>query len=145
MPKTIYVACVGPSLCVKGGVSRVMELIGAHLPEHISVRFIATFNRYTGYEGATRSDQGSRLAQACVFLLAFVQTLFRAAARGTIFHVLLGPGKPAAQGSPLRNASHPAMPVLSAFSHGGHQSVFPLATGGRQAADVLRYSGAGTG
>jgi glycosyltransferase involved in cell wall biosynthesis len=87
VPKTIYVASVGPALCVRGGVSRVIELIGAHLPEHICVRFIATFNRYTGYEGATRSDRGSRLAQACVFFLAFVQTLFRALARGTIFHV----------------------------------------------------------
>jgi glycosyltransferase involved in cell wall biosynthesis len=86
-PKTIHVASVGPSLCVQGGVSRVIELIGAHLPDHICVRFIATFNRYTGYEGATRADRGSRFAQACVFLLAFAQTLFRALGRGTIFHV----------------------------------------------------------
>ena len=87
VPKAIYVASVGPALTVKGGVTRVIELIGVHLPEHICVRFIATFNRYTGYDGATRADRGSRLAQACVFLLAFVQVLFRALGRGTIFHV----------------------------------------------------------
>jgi glycosyltransferase involved in cell wall biosynthesis len=87
LPKTINVTSVGPALCVKGGVTRVAELIAAHLPDHICVRFIATFNRYTGYEGATRADRGSRLAQACVFLLAFVQTLFSAVARKTIFHV----------------------------------------------------------
>src|ERR1700689_340648 len=51
VPKAIYVASVGPALTVKGGVTRVIELIGVHLPEHICVRFIATFNRYTGYDG----------------------------------------------------------------------------------------------
>jgi hypothetical protein len=43
VPKAIYVASVGPALSVKGGVTRVIELIGVHLPEHICVRFIATF------------------------------------------------------------------------------------------------------
>jgi glycosyltransferase involved in cell wall biosynthesis len=87
LPQTIHVASVGPALCVKGGITRVIELIAAHLPGHISVRFIATFNRYTGDAGATRVERGSRLAQALVFLLAIVQTLTRAFARGTIFHV----------------------------------------------------------
>ena len=85
--KTIKVASVGPALCVKGGISRVIELIGAHVPDHICVRFIATFNRYTGDKGATRAERGSRFGQAFVFLLAFVQTLIRALGRGTIFHV----------------------------------------------------------
>ena len=87
MAKTIKVASVGPALCVKGGISRVIELIGAHVPDHICVRFIATFNRYTGDKGATRAERGSRFGQAFVFLLAFVQTLIRALGRGTIFHV----------------------------------------------------------
>jgi glycosyltransferase involved in cell wall biosynthesis len=87
LPQTIHVASVGPALCVKGGVTRVIELIGAHLPGHFCVRFIATFNRYTGDKGATRAERGSRLAQALVFLLAFVRILIRAFARGTIFHV----------------------------------------------------------
>ncbi len=87
LPKKIHVASVGPALCVKGGITRVTELIGAHLPGHICVRFIATFNRYTGDKGATRAERGSRLAQALVFLLAFVQTLIHALTRETIFHI----------------------------------------------------------
>jgi hypothetical protein len=61
-PKTIQVASLGRLCAVKGGVSRVIELIGAHLPDPICVRFIATYNRYTGYEGVTRAD---RSKQAC--------------------------------------------------------------------------------
>jgi glycosyltransferase involved in cell wall biosynthesis len=86
-PHTIHVASVGPALCVKGGITRVIELIAVHLPSHFCLHFIATFNRYTGDKGATRDERGSRLAQALVFLLAFVETLIRALARGTIFHV----------------------------------------------------------
>ena len=87
MAKTIRIAIVGPSLCVKGGISRVMELIGAHLPGHIGIRFIATFTRYTGDKGATRSERGSRLGQAVVYLLAVFQTLILALCRRTVFHV----------------------------------------------------------
>ncbi len=72
---------------MKGGITRVIELIGAHLPGHICVRFIATFNCYTGDTEATRAERGSRFGQALVFLLAFVQTLIHALARRTIFHV----------------------------------------------------------
>jgi glycosyltransferase involved in cell wall biosynthesis len=85
--QTIHVASVGPALCVKGGITRVIELIGAHLPGHICVRFIATFDRYTGDTEATRAERGRWFGQALVFLLAFVQTLVHALARRTIFHV----------------------------------------------------------
>ena len=87
MAKTIHIASVGPSLCIKGGISRVIELISAHLPAQICVRHIATFNRYTGDKGATRSERGSRVGQGMVYILAFVQTLTRALARRTVFHV----------------------------------------------------------
>ena len=53
----------------------------------LCVRFIATFNRYTGDTEATRAERGSWVGQALVFLLAFVQTLIHALARRTIFHV----------------------------------------------------------
>jgi glycosyltransferase involved in cell wall biosynthesis len=87
MAKTIHIASVGPSLCVKGGISRVMELINAHLPSHICFHCIATFTRYTGDKGANRSDRGSPLLQGLVYLLAVFQTLARALARRTVFHV----------------------------------------------------------
>jgi glycosyltransferase involved in cell wall biosynthesis len=87
MAKIIRVASVGPSLCVKGGISRVIELISAHLPAHICLRLIATFNRYTGDKGATRSERGSRVVQVMVYLVAVVQTLSLALGRRTVFHV----------------------------------------------------------
>jgi glycosyltransferase involved in cell wall biosynthesis len=87
MAKTIQVVSVGPALCVKGGISRVIELISAHLPAHICFRCIATFNRYTGDKGATRSERGSRLGQALIYVLAFFQTLLLALGRRTVFHI----------------------------------------------------------
>ncbi len=57
MAKTIQIASVGPSLCVKGGISRVIELISAHLPSHFCFHCIATFTRYTGDKDATRSER----------------------------------------------------------------------------------------
>jgi glycosyltransferase involved in cell wall biosynthesis len=87
MAKTINIASVGPSLCVKGGISRVIELISAHLPSHFCFHCIATFTRYTGDEDATRSERGSRVLQGMVYLLAVFQTLTRALARRTVFHV----------------------------------------------------------
>jgi glycosyltransferase involved in cell wall biosynthesis len=87
MAKTIQIASVGPSLCVKGGISRVIELISAHLPAHIGFHCIATFTRYTGDKGATRSERGSRFGQGMVYLLAVFQTLTLALARRTVFHV----------------------------------------------------------
>jgi glycosyltransferase involved in cell wall biosynthesis len=87
MAKIIRIASVGPSLCVKGGISRVIELISAHLPAHICLRLIATFNRYTGDKGATRSERGSRVVQVMIYLVAVVQTLGLALGRRTVFHV----------------------------------------------------------
>jgi glycosyltransferase involved in cell wall biosynthesis len=87
MAKTIHIASVGPSLCVKGGISRVIELISAHLPSHICFHCIATFTRYTGDKGATRSERGSRFLQGMVYLLAVFQTLIRALGRRTVFHI----------------------------------------------------------
>jgi glycosyltransferase involved in cell wall biosynthesis len=87
MAKIIRVASVGPSLCVKGGISRVIELISAHLPAYICLRLIATFTRYTGDKGASRSERGSRPVQVMVYLLAVVQTLSLALGRRTVFHV----------------------------------------------------------
>ncbi len=87
MSRTIRVANVGPGLCVQGGISRVIALISAHLPSHIGFRLISTFTRFTGDKGATPSERGSRLGQACVFLLAFTQVLILALGRRTVFHV----------------------------------------------------------
>jgi glycosyltransferase involved in cell wall biosynthesis len=87
MTNRIRIASVGPSLCIKGGVSRVIELIATHLPEHISVRFIATFTRYTGDKGATASERGSRFIQAMIYFMACSQTLVLALGRRTVFHV----------------------------------------------------------
>jgi glycosyltransferase involved in cell wall biosynthesis len=87
MAKTINIASVGPSLCVKGGISRVIELISAHLPAHICLRLIATFNRYTGDKGANRSERGSRVVQVMIYLVAVVQILGLALGRRTVFHV----------------------------------------------------------
>jgi glycosyltransferase involved in cell wall biosynthesis len=87
MPRTIRIANVGPGLCVQGGISRVIALIIPHLPDHIGFRLISTFTRFTGDKEATRSERGSRLGQACVFLLAFTQVLIVALGRRTVFHV----------------------------------------------------------
>ena len=145
LPQTIHVASVGPALCVKGGITRVIELIGAHLPGHICVRFIATFNRYTGDKGATRAERGSRLAQALVFLLAFVQTLIHALARGTIFHVHFS-----GRGSLLRKGVICVMLrslrcQYLVHSHAADTNLFsPMATDGLQAADLMGYLWRGT-
>jgi glycosyltransferase involved in cell wall biosynthesis len=87
MARTIRVANVGPGLCVQGGISRVIGLIGAHLPSHVGFRLISTFTRFTGDKGATPSERGSRLGQGCVFFLAFTQVLVLALGRRTVFHV----------------------------------------------------------
>jgi glycosyltransferase involved in cell wall biosynthesis len=87
MAKTIHIASVGPSLCIKGGISRVIELISTHLPDKICVRHIATFNRYTGDKGANPSDRGSRIGQGMIYLLSLVQTMSLALGRRTVFHV----------------------------------------------------------
>jgi glycosyltransferase involved in cell wall biosynthesis len=87
MARTIRVANVGPGLCVQGGISRVIALIGAHLPSHIGFRCISTFTRFTGDRSATPSERGSRLGQGWVFLLAFTQVLILALGRRTVFHV----------------------------------------------------------
>ena len=92
---------------------------------HICVRFIATFNRYTGDKGATRADRGSRLAQALCLSSGLCPDSVRALARGTIFHIhFSGRGSLLRRGH-LRDASHPAMPVLSAFAYGRYRSLFP--------------------
>jgi glycosyltransferase involved in cell wall biosynthesis len=87
MAQTIRIANVGPGLGVQGGISRVVALISAHLPSHVSFRLISTFTRFTGDKSATPSERGSRLGQACVFALAFTQVLMLALGRRTVFHV----------------------------------------------------------
>lgn len=87
MSKTIRVVSVGPALNVKGGVSSVISTIKGHLPEYIRFRHIATFTRYTGAEETHSSDRGNWLVQAFVFLWAFVQILFLALSRRSVFHV----------------------------------------------------------
>jgi glycosyltransferase involved in cell wall biosynthesis len=125
MARTIQVASVGPSLCVKGGISRVIELISAHLPAHICLRLIATFNRYTGDKGASRSERGSRIAQGMIYLLAVVQTLNLALGRRTVFHVHF-----AGQGSLLRKGMICVMLRLlrcqyAVHSHAADTNLFP--------------------
>ena len=87
MARRIRVASVGPGLCVQGGISRVIGLIGAHLPRRIDLRLISTFTRFTGDKGATPSERGSKVVQAFIFLFAFAQVLILALGRRTVFHV----------------------------------------------------------
>ena len=87
MTKSIRVACVGPAPSVQGGISRVIELISSHLPSRIAFHQVATFTRYTGYKGTAPHERGSRIAQAFVFVLAFLRVLILAAGRRTVFHV----------------------------------------------------------
>lgn len=100
MTRTIRVVSVGPGLSVQGGISRVIELIQAHLPCHIGFRHIATFTRYTGDQGAAVSDRGSRAGQAFVYLRALVQIAALALRRSTVFHVHFSGG-----GSVLRKGA----------------------------------------
>jgi glycosyltransferase involved in cell wall biosynthesis len=87
MVKTIRIASVGPAPCVQGGITRVIELISTHLPSHVGFHQISTFTRYTGDKDAARSERGSRLVQAFVYLWAFLQVCFLALGRRTVFHV----------------------------------------------------------
>ena len=87
MARKIRVASVGPGLCVQGGISRVIGLIGTHLPSRIDLRLISTFTRFTGDKGAAPSERGNKVVQAFIFLLAFAQVLILALGRRTVFHV----------------------------------------------------------
>lgn len=92
MQKAIRVVYVGPALSVRGGISRLIETIKCHLPDHISFRHVSTFTRYTGAQDTDPSDQGSRFVQALVFVWAFVQIFVFAVRRPTVFHVHLSNG-----------------------------------------------------
>src|ERR1035437_3048441 len=87
MAKVIRVVCVGPALSVQGGISRVLEMIKDHLPDHIRFYHVATFTRYTGAKETHSSDRGSRLIQALIFLWAFAEIVGFALCRRTVFHV----------------------------------------------------------
>jgi glycosyltransferase involved in cell wall biosynthesis len=87
MGSTVRIVSVGPALCVQGGVSRVISLIADHLPARFRFRHVATFDRFTGDQGATDSERGTRVGQALIFALAALRILVRAFARNTIFHV----------------------------------------------------------
>jgi glycosyltransferase involved in cell wall biosynthesis len=87
MSKLITIVCVGPALSVRGGVSRVIEMIKGHLPDHIRFHLVATVTRYTGGAETHHSDRGNRLVQALVFGRAVAQVLVYGLRRRAVFHV----------------------------------------------------------
>ena len=87
MAKPIRVVSVGPGLTVQGGMSRVIELILARLPQGIEVRHVATFTRYTGDRETAAAARGSRTGQALVYIGALATILRLALERKAIFHV----------------------------------------------------------
>ncbi len=87
MARAMQIVSVGPDVRVQGGISRVIQLITAHLPGHINFRHIPTFTRYTGADGIDRSQRGSTIGQAIVYLRAFLTIIRLGAGRRAVFHV----------------------------------------------------------
>ena len=97
MAKQIHVVSVGPDIRVRGGISRVIEMISARIPADVQFRHVPTFTCYTGSEGLDSSQRGSRFGQGLVYLRALVETLKSAIGRQAVFHVHF-----AGQGSLIR-------------------------------------------
>lgn len=85
MSKPIRVVCVGASVKVRGGISRLFGKLQGAFPDHIRFRIVATYSDHLG------DGQGMRWAkclQPVVFLWSLVQVLAAALAPGpTVFHV----------------------------------------------------------
>src|ERR1700722_11061679 len=85
MSKSIKVACVGPSIEVRGGISRLVRKLKDAFPKNIEFRVIATYSDYIG-DGQT--NRWARCAQPCLFIWSLTRVLFAAMTdRSTVFHV----------------------------------------------------------
>lgn len=91
----IRVVSVGPAVTVRGGVSRLIEMVRLRSPDHIKVQLAAT---QTQYVGKNEPERGSYLVQGAVYSRALCRVLFSAIVfPRTVFHVYLSHG-----GSALR-------------------------------------------
>jgi glycosyltransferase involved in cell wall biosynthesis len=83
--KPIRVVCVGPSITVRGGISRLIRKLKDVFPENIEFRVIATYSDYIG-DGHTNRWQ--RCVQPGLFIWSVMRVLVASATqRSTVFHV----------------------------------------------------------
>jgi glycosyltransferase involved in cell wall biosynthesis len=83
--KSIRVVCVGPSITVRGGISRLVRKLKDLFPKNIQFRVIAT---YSDYIGDSQANRWARLAQPGLFIWSVTRVLIAAVAqRSTVFHV----------------------------------------------------------
>jgi glycosyltransferase involved in cell wall biosynthesis len=87
MSRPITIVSFGPGLGVPGGITRVVALIGTHLPSNFRSLHIPTFTRFTGDPEVGPSERGSRFGQFLVYLRALLQAVWFRFRRRTIFHV----------------------------------------------------------
>jgi glycosyltransferase involved in cell wall biosynthesis len=81
----IRVVCVGPSITVRGGISRLVRKLKDSFPKNIHFRVIAT---YSDYIGDGRTNRWARCAQPGLFFWSLTRVLVIAVTqRSTVFHV----------------------------------------------------------
>jgi glycosyltransferase involved in cell wall biosynthesis len=130
MSKPITVVSFGPGICVPGGITRVIDLIGTHLSGNFQLKHVPTFTRYTGDAEVNPSDRGSRSGQLLVYLAAIGQAIRFKFHRRTIFHIHF-----AGRGSVLRKGVLCALLRLMQcqyviHSHAADINLFPQWTPG---------------
>jgi glycosyltransferase involved in cell wall biosynthesis len=85
MSKPLRVVCIGPSIKVRGGISRLIGKLKATFPKNIQFRVIATYSDYIGDANANR---WARCFQPGRYLWSVIQVLTAALTeRCAIFHV----------------------------------------------------------
>jgi glycosyltransferase involved in cell wall biosynthesis len=85
MPQSVKVVCIGPSVTVRGGISRLIENLKRALPRDIRFRVIAT---YSDYIGDAEVNRWTRCLQPVVYLRSMLQILKEAITQhSAIFHV----------------------------------------------------------
>jgi glycosyltransferase involved in cell wall biosynthesis len=97
MSKPITIVSFGPGMSVPGGITRVIELIGTHLPANFRSVHVPTFTRFTGDPEVGSAERGSRVGQLLVYVRALLQAVRFSFRPRTIFHVHF-----AGRGSALR-------------------------------------------
>jgi glycosyltransferase involved in cell wall biosynthesis len=85
MSESVRVVCIGPSVRVCGGISRLIEKLRDVVPKNIQFRVIAT---HSAYIGDAKTKRWVRWSQPGLYLLSLARVLTAAIAeRRTIFHV----------------------------------------------------------
>src|SRR5450631_4500088 len=87
MSKPITIVSFGPGMSVPGGITRVIELIGTHLPANFRSVHIPTFTRFVGDPEVGSEERGSRLGQLLVYVRAILRAIRFSFLPRTIFHV----------------------------------------------------------